>query len=777
MNKKQERVLWAGFALIALMGLFPPWFSNREFVGYSFIFLPAGHSSHIDVARLVVQCLVAGLVAGGLFLAFKGPTPQPRQPASERPQSQSPQPNPAPVAASWCDLGTRYGEQGNLSEAVAAFLQATKVKPDDAVAWRGLGVTYFNQGKFGNAIAAFNEAVRINPNDGRAWGGLGLSYSREGKRADTIVALNQATRFTPKEAVFWRCLGRTYDDERMYADAVAAYREVVGLIPNDADAWNALGLAYFKQDKFGDAAGAYLYATEHKPTDGAAWDALGSSYLKLGKFDEAIAAFNKAASINQADPVACAGLCIGYAGLNRFVDARNALSQLRWLDRVKARELKKLIPKETGRWKWVGAIVGGILVTATIFLCWFFWNEHGGDSPRTSNPKAGEVSQTTEKKPMIENVAPPPTIQPPASEATEKKPVGGKVDAPSVSLTFHNNPMPRGTGQIEIFNLASSSAYADASGTRVTGELCNGTPRNFSLVVVALVALDGRGKVTRRQQMLFTGLAAGERRAFETTLSLPLDQIAAHRFELVSAQVGADTANDTTESNPQFRLAESPLSSQSAFDAKVQTQPERYRKTAEDYSRLSIQELTAKAEKGDAKAQHYLGGMYFNGMGVAKDDVEAVKWYRKAAEQNHANAQVKLGISYAFGLGVTKDMKEAAKWYRKAAEQNDATAQNLVGLCYDEGLGMAQNDAEAVKWYRKAAEQNHAGAQNLLGLCYGLGKGVPKDYAEAYKWANLAAAQGNENAKNGRDQLEKEMTPEQIAEGKKRASVFKPKQQ
>jgi len=107
---------------------------------------------------------------------------------------------------------------------------------------------------------------------------------------------------------------------------------------------------------------------------------------------------------------------------------------------------------------------------------------------------------------------------------------------PSVSLTFHNNPMPRGTGQIEIFNLASSSAYADASGTRVTGELCNGTPRNFSLVVVALVALDGRGKVTRRQQMLFIGLAAGERRAFETTLNLPLDQFAAHRFELDSAR-------------------------------------------------------------------------------------------------------------------------------------------------------------------------------------------------------------------------------------------------
>ncbi len=107
---------------------------------------------------------------------------------------------------------------------------------------------------------------------------------------------------------------------------------------------------------------------------------------------------------------------------------------------------------------------------------------------------------------------------------------------PPVGLTFHNNPLPRGSGQIEIFNLASSSAFADDSGTRVTGELCNDTPRHFSLVIVALVALDNRGKVMRRQPIHFVGLGAGERRSFETTLNLPLDQFAAHRFELDTAR-------------------------------------------------------------------------------------------------------------------------------------------------------------------------------------------------------------------------------------------------
>lgn len=39
------------------------------------------------------------------------------------------------------------------------------------------------------------------------------------------------------------------------------------------------------------------------------------------------------------------------------------------------------------------------------------------------------------------------------------------------------------------------------------------------------------------------------------------------------------------------------------------------------------------AERGVAAAQHDLGVMYAEGEGVAEDDHEAVRWFRKAAEQ------------------------------------------------------------------------------------------------------------------------------------------------
>ncbi len=73
-----------------------------------------------------------------------------------------------------------------------------------------------------------------------------------------------------------------------------------------------------------------------------------------------------------------------------------------------------------------------------------------------------------------------------------------------------------------------------------------------------------------------------------------------------------------------------------------------------------------------------------------------------------------LGDCYADGKGVAQNEAEAVRWYRKAAEQNHAEAQYWLGACYADGEGVTQNDAEAVKWYRAAAEQGHAKAQSIL---------------------------------------------------------------
>jgi len=53
----------------------------------------------------------------------------------------------------------------------------------------------------------------------------------------------------------------------------------------------------------------------------------------------------------------------------------------------------------------------------------------------------------------------------------------------------------------------------------------------------------------------------------------------------------------------------------------------------------AIEQIRAKAEKGDVEAQATLAGCYFKGDGVAKDTTEAVKWLSKAANQGNAPSQ------------------------------------------------------------------------------------------------------------------------------------------
>lgn len=78
------------------------------------------------------------------------------------------------------------------------------------------------------------------------------------------------------------------------------------------------------------------------------------------------------------------------------------------------------------------------------------------------------------------------------------------------------------------------------------------------------------------------------------------------------------------------------------------------------------------AEGGSPNMQYGLARMYSLGaeaIGVARNDEQAAKWYRRAADQGHGKAQFELGQAYAEGRGVKQDRETALQWYRRAADQ------------------------------------------------------------------------------------------------------------
>ena len=66
-------------------------------------------------------------------------------------------------------------------------------------------------------------------------------------------------------------------------------------------------------------------------------------------------------------------------------------------------------------------------------------------------------------------------------------------------------------------------------------------------------------------------------------------------------------------------------------------------------NQIDVAKCRECAEKGNPKAQFYLGMCYSNGEGVEKDGTEAVKWYRRAAAQGHPAARkclAELGVAW-----------------------------------------------------------------------------------------------------------------------------------
>jgi TPR repeat protein len=162
--------------------------------------------------------------------------------------------------------------------------------------------------------------------------------------------------------------------------------------------------------------------------------------------------------------------------------------------------------------------------------------------------------------------------------------------------------------------------------------------------------------------------------------------------------------------------------------------------THQDYTR-AFELARSLAQGGDRQAQFTLGWLFEKGLGVSRDDKQAVLTYEQAAQQGQVNAQLRLGAMYETGRGVDRNDEQAFYWYRKAGEQGDPEAENDVGLMYLSGKGTKQSDFDAAVWFSKAADRNNAKALKNLGDMYYVGRGVRRDEQEAFQRYQQAAEQ------------------------------------
>lgn len=153
------------------------------------------------------------------------------------------------------------------------------------------------------------------------------------------------------------------------------------------------------------------------------------------------------------------------------------------------------------------------------------------------------------------------------------------------------------------------------------------------------------------------------------------------------------------------------------------------------------------AQKGDATAQTLVAEILARGLGVARNEAEAAKWYESAAEQGVPEAQFQYALLLLDGRFVKKDKQGAFALMEAAAEAGNALAQfNFAQLLVERDPG-PKGMARAVVYYERAAKAGLADAQYAMSqiAADGLG-GRRKDDAEARRWLTLAARQNFDTA-------------------------------
>jgi tetratricopeptide (TPR) repeat protein len=162
----------------------------------------------------------------------------------------------------WCCHAEALDDSGRYEDAVKAYRQALKIKPDYKDAWISLGAVLCDKLEdHEEALECFENALRINYLDDFAW------YNR----------------------------GNVLEQLERNEDALACYDIVLKLNPDDENAWYSRGWLLYQMGELEAAIASYEQSLKLKPYDDLTWynkacchAVLGDTELAINSLEQAI---------------------------------------------------------------------------------------------------------------------------------------------------------------------------------------------------------------------------------------------------------------------------------------------------------------------------------------------------------------------------------------------------------------------------------------------------------------------------------------------------------
>jgi tetratricopeptide (TPR) repeat protein len=144
----------------------------------------------------------------------------------------------------WNNIGIAYLDQLQYADALAAFEQALKLRPDYADGWINVALTNLEWEKYPQARAPLERALELSPGNARALYYMGLVERRAGNCDAEVTDFEQVVAQFPDARDARRELGISYYQTHRYADARTQFEALQRIDPDDLAAHYNLAVIY-----------------------------------------------------------------------------------------------------------------------------------------------------------------------------------------------------------------------------------------------------------------------------------------------------------------------------------------------------------------------------------------------------------------------------------------------------------------------------------------------------------------------------------------------------
>ena len=135
-------------------------------------------------------------------------------------------------ARAWFSVGYLHGQEDHWKEAINAYNESIRLRPDNAVAYSNRGVAKRNLGQYKAALTDYDKAIKLDPDNTAAYNNRGYAKTNLGQYEEALTDSNKAIKLDPDNAAAYDTrgvakagLGRLNEAREDYQKALALAQE------------------------------------------------------------------------------------------------------------------------------------------------------------------------------------------------------------------------------------------------------------------------------------------------------------------------------------------------------------------------------------------------------------------------------------------------------------------------------------------------------------------------------------------------------------------------